>query len=280
MLPDGRFRDVRAWATWWTATKIESEGPYHRRMFDHGDMNEFSCEVEYALSVRCVRERSDILEWKRKKEEEQREKEANRKKEEEKTKTLSTYFTDTRDGTKYRAVNIGGKTWMAENLNYLPKTGTFRCYENNYFNCGKYGTLYDWWTAKDACPSGWRLPTAPEWDSLMNAVGAERKTDEEAVIWPGAAKKLKSMSGWENYRGKNGNGTDDYRFSALPGGHRFTMFGGTDAGDGEVAYWWTATENSGYEVEYRSMRYNNDNVSGYHTNWNDALSVRCVKGGP
>jgi hypothetical protein len=31
---------------------------------------------------------------------------------------------------------------------------------------------------------------------------------------------LKSKSGWNDYKDKSGNGTDDYVFSALPGGGR------------------------------------------------------------
>jgi uncharacterized protein (TIGR02145 family) len=73
-------------------------------------------------------------------------------------------ITDPRDGRKYITVNIDGKTWMAENLNY--KTGKSWCYGDNNSNCDKYGRLYDWKTAMKACPAGWHLPSRAEWGGL------------------------------------------------------------------------------------------------------------------
>jgi len=276
-LDGGGFAEIGSWGAWWTSSTGKSGGLYHRRIFDYGDiMNETSIFTGSASSVRCVRERSDISEWKLKREEELKEKEAARKRLEKEdaeiTEKLSTYFTDARDGRKYRAVNIGANTWMAENLNYQPKTDTSPCYKNESSNCDKYGRLYNWETAKTACPSGWRLPSAEEWDTLAQIAGGERKTYFQDTIWFGAAKKLKAKSGWDN----NGNGTDDYRFSALPGGYcysRSVLF----TNIGERGRWWTSTEGENNYAAFREMKYQNDGVHTASYEKRDYMSVRCVK---
>jgi hypothetical protein len=116
-------------------------------------------------------------------------------------------FTDPRDNKTYKTVKIVSQTWMAENLNYAASGS--KCYDDKPENCKKYGRLYDWDAAMRVCPYGWHLPSDYEWDVLMAAVdGTER-----------AGEKLKAKSGWNNsYQGKSGNGTDQYGFSALPGG--------------------------------------------------------------
>ena len=52
---------------------------------------------------------------------------------------------------------------------------------------------------------GWHVPTKEDWETLIDFVGGK------SVM----GMKLKSSSGW-----KKGNGTDDFGFSALPGGFR------------------------------------------------------------
>jgi uncharacterized protein (TIGR02145 family) len=167
-------------------------------------------------------------------------------------------FTDKRDGKTYRTVTIGGKTWMAENLNY--ETGKSWCYDNKESNCNKYGRLYDWKTAMKACPSGWHLPSSAEWDALETAVGGNS----------GAGKKLKSTNGWNS----NGNGTDTYGFSALPGGNRYSD--GDFYGAGYRGNWWAATERNAGNAYYRYMFYGYDLVYSDYHNKSYAWSVRCV----
>jgi len=138
-------------------------------------------------------------------------------------KTVPT-LTDNRDGKKYKKITVGSQTWMGENLNYAAEGS--KCYDNDAGNCEKYGRLYNWATAKTACPTGWHLPSDDEWTTLENTVGG-RST---------AGTKLKSAEGWN----KGGNGTDDYAFSALPGG-----YGNSDGNfntAGGYGYWWSSTE--------------------------------------
>jgi uncharacterized protein (TIGR02145 family) len=167
-------------------------------------------------------------------------------------------FTGPRDGKVYNTVEIGGVVWFAENLNFAAEGSV--CYDNDPANGDKYGRLYDWETALKACPAGFHLPSDDEWTALENAVGG-RST---------AGTKLKSAEGWNN----NGNRTDDYGWSALPGGYGYS---GGDFGDaGDLGYWWSATENGAYYASYRSMLYGVEVVLWDDDNKTSLFSVRCV----
>jgi uncharacterized protein (TIGR02145 family) len=186
-------------------------------------------------------------------------------------------FTDARDGKRYKTAVVGGKTWMAENLNYQPKTGNSWCYDGDKSFCDKYGRLYDWKTATKACPAGWHLPSRREWDSLGAAVGGEMRLGEkyDEVDWHGAGKALKAKRGWIDPIGESGG---DHGWAALPGGYRGyydTVFCCANA-DG---YWWTATENGNAHAYSRNMYYGNGYLSEKVFLNETGLSVRCVQGG-
>jgi uncharacterized protein (TIGR02145 family) len=107
---------------------------------------------------------------------------------------------------------------------------------------------------------GWRLPTREDWDNLVTYAGGTSA----------AGKKLKSKTGWyEN------TGTDDFGFSALPGGYRLYSAGSFGyVGDG--GYWWSATESGSDHASNRNMDFNNDFVFQLSNGQSDGLSVRCV----
>jgi len=171
-----------------------------------------------------------------------------------------------KDGTagSCKSVNIGDQTWMAENLNR--ETEDSWCYNNNPYSCAKYGRLYTWKAAKVACPNGWHLPTRNEWDMLIVATS-------DAGELNNAAGKLKSKNGWND----NTNGTDDFGFSALPGGSRI-YFDDTFHGVGVRGIWWTGTEFDDDEAAwYQAMEYSNYHVSLDYTDKSHALSVRCLE---
>ncbi|MDR2693372.1 MAG: hypothetical protein LBB74_04060 [Chitinispirillales bacterium] len=167
---------------------------------------------------------------------------------------------DNRDGRIYRLVAIGGRTWTAQNLNY--KTDDSWCYGNDNLNCDKYGRLYSWEAARRACPAGWRLPTYRDWGRLIKAA------DESSA----AGKMLKAASGW----GKSGNGTDVYRFSAMPGGYR--NIDGSFNSIGTDGTYWADTEYDGDESSAygRYMDSGFDYAKDVINHKNIGLSVRCV----
>lgn len=80
-------------------------------------------------------------------------------------------FTDTRDGQIYRTIELQGKIWLAENLNFDTGEG---CHFYDYdpqFGEKKYGLLYTWEAAQKACPPGWHIPTIYEWEHLVHSFG-------------------------------------------------------------------------------------------------------------
>jgi len=77
----------------------------------------------------------------------------------------SIQFTDLRDSQKYEYTNIGNTKWMTTNLNY--KTPNSVCYSNKEYNCKKYGRLYNYEEANNACPKGWRLANSNDWKKLI-----------------------------------------------------------------------------------------------------------------
>jgi len=158
-----------------------------------------------------------------------------------------------------KTTRIGSQTWMAENLNCGVKGS--KCYDDDPANCKKYGRLYDWATAKTACPSGWHLPTDAEWTTLIDYAGGRSN----------AGKKLKARSGWD----EGGNGTDDYGFSALPGG--FGKSNGYFGSVGETGFWWSASEDDSYDAYQWAMDYSDNSAHWDYDDKSLLLSVRCVQ---
>jgi uncharacterized protein (TIGR02145 family) len=161
---------------------------------------------------------------------------------------------------------------MAENLNY--NASGSECYGSNPASCEKYGRLYAWAAALEACPSGWHLPSDSEWGALVAAAGGPNM----------AGKKLKAKKGWS----EGGNGTDRLGFSALPGGYsdrfgyskRFFGFGyssGSFYDVGNYGYWWSATEYDASYAYYRYMDFGGATVHRGDFNKSLLFSVRCVQ---
>ena len=198
---------------------------------------------------------------------------------------------DSRDGQTYKTVMIGTQTWMAQNLNF--KTDSSFCYNDEESNCTKYGRLYTWAAAVDklesecgyghacslpsgniqgVCPSGWHLPSKAEWETLFNAVGGQSTADGYSM----AGKELKAISGWNNAEwnnGGNGNGTDDFGFSALPAGYRDVNW---HYCEWYFASFWSSTEYDSGNA-YSLDLYDND-LAYLHDNYKVlGNSVRCLK---
>jgi uncharacterized protein (TIGR02145 family) len=90
-----------------------------------------------------------------------------------------------------------------------------------------------------------------------------------------AGEKLKSTSGWSG--GSSYNGTDNYGFSAMPGGYRGLDGSFVNAGYG--GDWWTAAEGENNNAYFRYMNYNYDYVVEAYLDKGGGFSVRCVGDG-
>jgi len=185
--------------------------------------------------------------------------------------------------SSYKTVRIGDQTWMAENLNYVVEGS--KCYGNDPANCDKYGSLYNWATAmalpssyndnscssqilsphQGICPAGWHIPSDSEWTILKDYVGFST-----------AGTKLKAMNGWNNKDdGSSGNGTDEYGFSALPGGYGYSS--GSFGSVGRYGFWWSATEYDASIAYRRYMYYSGSGVDRSYDVKSGLYSVRCLQ---
>ena len=154
-------------------------------------------------------------------------------------------------GREYRTTIIGGKEWLAENLDYKfpglavgswssnPSAGYYGNDEAQYGIDGrkKCGLLYNWYAVKyledhksEYIP-GWHVPTDAEWTALTNAVGSNAGTKLKAInnsvdsdTWP---------TGW--------GGTDDYGFGVLPAGY---CYDGSYNNVGSNGRFWSVSEDS------------------------------------
>jgi uncharacterized protein (TIGR02145 family) len=189
-------------------------------------------------------------------------------------------ITDQRDGRVYRIVTIGTQTWMAENLNFNANGSV--CYNNSPDSCAKYGRLYDWSTAMELpsscnssscanqvqsrhrgiCPVGWHVPSDAEWTTLVNFV--------TNGTGGGAGARLKSTTGWNS----GGNGTDDFGFSALPGGIGWS---GVFTVVGSFGSWWNATEHDASNARRRIIESGVSHVNSGSSMKFGLFSLRCVK---
>ena len=212
------------------------------------------------------------------------------------TTTPATDVQPTIDGYTYKTVKIGEQEWFAENLKTtvyangeeIPYSRTddswttqeigMRCsYDHDEARSAQYGQLYNWYAVDDErglCPSGWHVPSDEEWQDLEVFLGMS-KADVSLEGARGSGQlsigtKLKAKSGWEKGR----DGTDDFGFSALPGGLRHNV-NGVFYNAGDYGLWWSSSPNNGY-AWFRSVA----KYADFDRNFNHhqrGHSVRCLR---
>lgn len=154
-------------------------------------------------------------------------------------------MTDPRDGKVYRTVNVNGKTWMAENLNFGDSANypvlkqNMLCYNYKEEYCDIMGALYNRAAAMNdercafqescdlgsdpiqgICPDGWHIPSKFEVESLIEYVGDAK------------ASTVRSVEGWTE---SIGGGSDLYGLSFVGTGN---MEGNGFKSVGEYTHAW------------------------------------------
>jgi uncharacterized protein (TIGR02145 family) len=85
--------------------------------------------------------------------------------------------------------------------------------------------------------------------------------------------KLKSTSGWT---APNTGATDEYGFTALPGGNRINS-DGTSYDVGNFGIWWSSTQSSSATASSRPLHYNTAGVGRASYDKSYGFSVRCLR---
>lgn len=113
-------------------------------------------------------------------------------------------FKDPRDGKVYKTVKIGDQTWFAENLAYKINFETPEI-EYDPSHVLKYGRLYVWEDAANACPAGWHLPDREELETLLRNAGETDSVAFNRLISGGSSGFSALVGGWRNNGGADGN---------------------------------------------------------------------------
>jgi uncharacterized protein (TIGR02145 family) len=115
---------------------------------------------------------------------------------------LTDYYTDLRDGRKYKIVKVGTQTWMAENFAFRPTTGEIWAYKDDDDNILKYGYLYDWDAARTVAPEGWHLPTLEDWHTFYKYLGDNPISVYQAFTQGGNSGFDILLGGWRDVNGE------------------------------------------------------------------------------
>ncbi len=198
------------------------------------------------------------------------------------------------EGNSYKTIKINNTEWMAENLKTTkyssnspisnPGTdtnswrentdGAYSVYDNNINHKASYGLLYNAFAVQSAsglCPTGWRIPTKEDFETLIalfgdlaNAGGKLKSTRTDPAPHPR----------WDL---PNTLLDEPIGYDALPAGIRYP--------NGEYNYlgsrcsFWSATPNYPYNdgAYFFSLHFDNTIVGVATTIRNAGFSVRCVK---
>ena len=191
------------------------------------------------------------------------------------------------NGNQYETIILAGKTWLADNLR-CPVLGS-SCYNNDPNACEKYGLLYTWEAAEEACGclgEGWRLPNRDDLLAIKELYDSENPNNYLDIDTSGFFSALMSKifpiltSEINDYKSRK-----IYRALIKGGrsGFNATFGGGTMYKDSistylhEKGFYWTGIDvNEIFAIVYCFRR---DNITFFHFPFTkrNSSSVRCLR---
>ncbi len=200
-------------------------------------------------------------------------------------KTIDSTITDI-DNNHYHIIQIGNQVWMGENLKTTKysngdavnhpltpaawnqaKTGGYCDYDNNPANSVVYGRLYNYYAVADSrniAPAGWHVPDYNEWTRMINYIGGGNT----------AGGKLKE-TGTSHWDSPNAGATNEFGFTALPGGIRDDQ--GVYSGIKSGGAFWIATTSGTDLAWFFSVNNTDQNVFSFTWFKNYGFSLHCVR---
>lgn len=209
--------------------------------------------------------------------------------------------TCTYSGVEYGTVDINGQCWFTNNLNIGTKLANYStmpsndsatekwCYNDSDSNCDTYGGLYTWPEAMNLgvyyinhtysatnphqgiCPSGWHIPSDPEWYALENFLktGTCNAARSNAYDCDPAGTKMSLYTL---------NGTNSSGFSGLLAGYRgsASYAYGPGAATDKWGVFYSTTEAAASNGWYRRIDSSRSTVYRY-ADKDFGFSVRCLK---
>lgn len=211
----------------------------------------------------------------------------------------------------YGYKNIGTQTWMMENLAFLPSVspsafgsditscyyvygyeGTNAAAAKGTENYETYGVLYNWPAAMNGaagslsnpgavqgvCPAGWHLPGDDEWKILEIYLGMSKdEADAENFRSSGLVGNKLKEAGNSHWNIPNAGAGNSSGFYALPGG-LLSSYSTSFVMLGDVAYFWSSTDDRSYGPWFRSLDNRLGDINRYFDLKRMGFSVRCILG--
>jgi uncharacterized protein (TIGR02145 family) len=208
--------------------------------------------------------------------------------------TMSPLITGTvtdAEGNVYQTVKIGNQEWTTENLRatkYNDNTGIGSSYHfyNNVTDAAakkKWGALYTWDAVKTGklAPTGWHVATDAEWDTLQNYLIAHGYNYDGTLSGNKIAKSMCTKTDWPSDSldtgavGNDASKNNASGFSVIPAGYRY--YDGAFRDQGNIGYFWTATEQDASYSLYRYLWYVDPFLSNGYRVKTIECSVRIVR---